>query len=259
MAKAWIGVSGWTFPGWKKVFYPKELPIRRELEYASRALNSIEINGTFYSLQKPETFQKWYNQTPADFIFSVKAPQYITHICRLKEIEKPLAKFLASGLFCLREKLGPILWQFPPNVKLKDDRFEKFLSLLPHTSRHAFEFRHPSFAHPDFLALLKEHNVAFVIAHAGGEKAPYVEDLTSKNFVYVRLHGEGKEYKKGYTPLMIKKWAEKVKGWMTKSSKRDVFIYFSNDAKVYAPASAINLLKILKITREQEFEQEEAA
>lgn len=127
MAKAWIGISGWTFPGWRGSFYPEDLPQRRELEYASRKLNSIEINGTFYSLQKPATFQNWYDQTPNDFLFSVKAPQFITHVLRLKESAEPLANFFASGLLCLKEKLGPVLWQFPPNVMLKDDRFEKFL------------------------------------------------------------------------------------------------------------------------------------
>jgi len=280
MAKVWVGVSGWTFDGWKKTFYPKDLPQRRQLEYASRAMNSIEINGTFYSLQRPHSFQAWHRETPSDFVFAVKAPQYITHIRRLKEINEPLANFFASGLLCLKEKLGTILWQFPPNVKLKDDRFEKFLKLLPHDSkagarlarkhgekvegrswtkaegdfpiRHAFEFRHPSFDNSDFLAMLKEHNVAFVTAHAGGEKAPYVEEPTAK-FVYVRLHGEGAAYKKGYPEKNRREWTKKVKAWLQK--KKDVFIYFSNDAKVHAPAGAMEMLEELGISREEAFEK----
>ena len=195
MAKPWIGISGWTFPDWRGTFYPEELVQRRQLEFASRRLNSIEINGTFYSLQKPASFQNWYQQTPQDFVFAVKAPQFITHILRLKNVKEPLANFFASGLLCLKEKMGPILWQFPPNVMLKDDRFDKFLKLLPCDAktaarmarghgkkvegraytkasgefrvRHAFEFRHKSFLNKDFLATLQAHNVAFVFALYG--------------------------------------------------------------------------------------------
>ena len=183
MPKIHIGMSGWTFEGWRGNFYPKGLVQRKELEYASSQVNSIEINGTFYALQKPATFQKWYDETPKDFCFSVKAPQYITHIRRVKDVKEPVCNFFASGLFCLKEKLGAILWQFPPNVTLKDDRFEKFLDLLPYNSRdasklaqkhsskmkgrsfvevhadyplrHAFEFRHPSFFNEAFFELLK--------------------------------------------------------------------------------------------------------
>jgi uncharacterized protein YecE (DUF72 family) len=266
--KVCIGISGWTFPGWRGPFYPKALTQKKELEYASSVLTSIEINGTFYSLQRPKTFQSWYDQVPTDFLFAVKAPQFITHILRLKEVKEPLANFFASGLLCLKEKLGPILWQFPPNVMLKDDRFDKFLKLLPQNStaasklalqhgpkvegrswtraggkyevRHAFEFRHPSFANPDFLAQLREYNVAFVMAHAGGEKAPYVEEPTA-DFVYARLHGQGDKYKKGYPAKEISQWAVKTKNWL--NAKRDVFVYFSNDAKEYSPAGALKLLE----------------
>lgn len=286
MAKAWIGISGWTFPGWRGGFYPDDLPQRRELEYASRRLSSIEINGTFYSLQKPATFRHWYEQAPEDFLFSVKAPQFITHVLRLKESAEPLANFFASGLLCLKEKLGPLLWQFPPNVMLKDDRFEKFLKLLPHDSRaaerlarkhgpkvegrawtkaegdfpvrHAFEFRHKSFLNEDFLDLLRAHNVAFVLAHEG-KRCPYTEDLTA-DFVYARLHGEGKSYAKGYPDKEIARWAEKIEAWnrgkqskdaillgsaKPVKAKRDVFVYFSNEAKVYSPTGALKLLKKL--------------
>lgn len=270
MGKPWIGISGWTFPGWRGTFYPEGLVQKRELEYASRVLSSIEVNGTFYGLQKPTNFQNWYDEAPDNFQFSLKAPQFITHVLRLKEVEEPLANFIASGVLCLKEKLGVILWQFPPFVMLKDDRFEKFLKLLPHDAksasklakkhgekvegraftkaegdfpvRHAFEFRHKSFLNEDFLKLLKKHNVAFVFAHEGGKNAPYTEEPTA-DFIYARLHGEGKKYEKGYPDKEISTWAKKVKAW--NKSGKDTFIYFSNEAKVYSPKGALSLLKEL--------------
>jgi uncharacterized protein YecE (DUF72 family) len=287
MPKIHVGMSGWSFAGWRGDFYPKGLVQKKELEYASRKVNSIEVNGTFYSLQKPETFERWYAETPEDFCFSIKAPQYITHIRRLKDVGEPLANFLASGLFCLKEKLGPILWQFPPNVMLKDDRFEKFLEMLPHDSksaakiakkhtdkmdgrahvkaegdfkiRHAFEFRHPSFMNPEFIDLLRKHNVAVVFAHSG-MKSPYTEDLTA-DFVYARMHGQEKEFKKGYTSKVISWWADRVSSWTQgqqpkdaqcvlnkkpKAVKRDAFIYFDTEAKEYAPYDALALSEKLK-------------
>lgn len=263
-----IGMSGWTFEGWKSEFYPKGLSAKKELAFASRKVNSIELNGTFYRLQTPTTFQKWHDETPDDFVFSVKAPQYITHIRRLKEIEEPLATFLASGPLRLGKKLGPILWQFPPNVMLKDNRFEEFLKILPmdtknaakyskghsdkikaaHTKcevdqplRHAFEFRHPSFANKDFIAMLGEHNVAFVFAHTG---TPYLEECTA-DFVYARMHGKDKEQKKGYSNSFLVEWADKVKKWT--KSKRDVFIYFDDEEKIFAPRDALKLAQLLNI------------
>ena len=272
MARSWIGISGWTFPGWKGTFYPEDLVTRKQLEFASRRLNSIEINGTFYSLQKPASFQRWYQETPDDFLFAVKAPQFITHVLRLKNADEPLANFFASGLLCPKDKLGPVLWQFPPNVRLKDDRFERFLKLLPRDSksaarlakkhgekvegraytravgdfpvRHAFEFRHKSFLNENFLATLRAHNVAFVFAHMGGERAPYTEEPTA-NFIYARLHGEGKAFAKGYPEKELTRWAKKVREWSL--AKHDTFIYFSNEAKVHAPTGAMKLLKRLGI------------
>lgn len=271
MAKPWVGISGWTFPGWRGTFYPKDLTQKKELEYASRQLSSIEINGTFYALQRPTSFQNWYSQTPENFQFSVKAPQFMTHVLRLKEIEEPLANFMASGVLCLKEKLGPILWQFPPFVMLKDDRFEKFLKMLPQDAkqaaklakkhgekvkgrawikaegnfpvRHAFEFRHKSFLNKDFIEILRAHNVAFVCAHEGGEKVPYTEEPTA-NFVYARLHGEGKKFAKGYPDREITAWAKRVKDWNKQGI--DTFIYFSNEAKVHSPKGAVKLMSALK-------------
>ncbi len=273
MSKVRIGISGWTFPPWRESFYPKGLPQKKELEFASRAVTSIEINGTFYSLQRPPTFQTWYRETPNDFQFAVKAPQFMTHVLRLKDCEVPLANFLASGLLCLGKKLGTILWQLPPNVTLKDDRFEKFLALLPHDGkgaaeiarghgpkvegrawttieenfpiRHAFEFRHRSFDTPAFRSLLAKHNVAFVCAHEGS--GPFVEEPTA-DFVYVRLHGEGPKFKKGYPPEEIAEWKKRVDAWSAES--RDVYVYFSNDAKEFSPAGALALLDALGLRPE---------
>lgn len=232
-------MSGWTHDGWRGGFYPEGLTQKKELHYASRQVNSIEINGTFYALQKPETFQRWHDDTPENFVFSVKAPQYITHVRRLKEISEPLANFFASGLLCLKEKMGPILWQFPPNVMLKDDRFEKFLRMLPYDSksaarlakkhgekvegrsftkvegdypiRHAFEFRNFSFMDQGFIEMLREFGVAVVFAHSG-LKSPYMEDLTG-DFIYARMHGQEAKYKRGYTPETINWLAERVSLW----------------------------------------------
>lgn len=239
-SKIYIGMSGWTFPGWRGgQFYPKGLVQKKELEYASRHVNSIEINGTFYALQKPESFQRWHDETPKDFVFAIKAPQYITHVKRLKEVAEPLATFLASGLLCLGEKMGPILWQFPPNVMLKDDRFEKFLQMLPFDSksaahlakkhgsvikghavteahgdfqvRHAFEFRNDSFRDEGFIEMLREYGVAVVFAHSG-EKSPYMEDVTA-DFIYARMHGQETKFKKGYTAEAIDWLAKRVTQW----------------------------------------------
>lgn len=247
MSKIHIGMSGWTYEGWRNDFYPKGLSPKKELEYASRKVNSIEVNGTFYALQKPPTFQRWYQDTPEDFRFSIKAPQYITHVRRLKDVKEPVSNFFASGLFCLKEKLGPILWQFPPNVTLKDDRFQKFLDLLPYDShqagrlakkhsekmngrafvephekypiRHAFEFRHPSFMNPEFIQLLRQFGVAVVFAHSG-LKSPYMEDLTA-DFIYARMHGQEAKYKKGYPDSELRWWAKRVESWTSGGHPKD--------------------------------------
>ncbi len=234
-----IGMSGWTHDCWRNQFYPKGLPRTKELEYASRQVTSIEVNGTFYGLQKPKTFQRWYNETPADFLLALKAPQFITHTLRLRECEEPLSTFLASGPLCLNEKLGPILWQFPPYMTLKDNRFEEFAKILPHDTqtaaelskghsvrikdhawtqsngnhrmRHAFEFRHPSFMNPTFIEMLKAYGIAVVFADSG-KTSPYCEDLTS-DFVYLRMHCATPAHKKGYPLAFLKNLVKKIETW----------------------------------------------
>ena len=277
-----IGISGWRYQPWRGVFYPERWPQRRELEFASRSLNSIEINGSFYALQRPSSFKLWYDQTPPGFVFSVKGPRFITHMKRLREVETPLANFFASGVLCLREKLGPILWQFPPNFRWNPERFRTFFNLLPRDTaaaarmarkhdeklngrvwlktdkarplRHDVEIRHASFMVPEFFALLREHNIAFVFADTAG-KWPYAEDLTS-DFIYCRLHGDEVLYVSGYSETAIDWWSKRLAVWkrgkqpadarlitapVRKASARDLFIYFDNDAKVHAPFDAKRL------------------
>jgi uncharacterized protein YecE (DUF72 family) len=234
-----VGISGWRYGGWRGKFYPKGLAQRRELEYASGLFNSIEINGSFYSLQRPSSYQRWYAETPDNFLFSVKGARYITHMKRLREVRAPLANFFASGLLALREKLGPILWQFPPQFQWSEEKFAEFFRLLPRDTgeaaalakkhddklkvraflkvdapralRYAVEIRHPSFMVPEFFDLLGEHNIAFVFADTA-ERWPYAEDLTA-DFVYVRLHGDKQLYVSGYSDKALDWWADRIAHW----------------------------------------------
>ena len=234
-----IGISGWRYAPWRGVFYPPGLPQRRELEFASRMLPTIEINGSFYSLQRPEFYAEWHEATPADFVFAVKGPKFITHMRRLKEVETPLANFFASGVFELRAKLGPILWQFAPQMSFVPERFETFFAQLPRDTqaaaalaarhdhrvagrtqlaidarrplRHAIEVRHPSFVDPAFVALLRRQRIALVIADTAG-RWPLLEDLTA-DFVYVRLHGDKELYASGYGDAALDRWARRLEAW----------------------------------------------
>lgn len=233
-----VGISGWRFDGWRGTFYPDDLTQKRELEFASRKLNSIELNGTFYSTQKLQSFQQWSKETPDDFVFSIKGSQFITHIRKLENVEGALANFLAQGMLCLGKKLGPILWQLPPQMSFNAERIENFLKLLPHTHkqaaayarqrdewmagrcwldveqdmpfRHAMESRHKSFATPEYIELLRKYNVALVVADS--VKWPVMLDTTA-DFVYCRLHGSDKIYPEGYTPEGIDTWARRVIAW----------------------------------------------
>lgn len=233
MGKIYIGISGWRYQPWRGVFYPDDLRQDDELAYASRALPSIELNGSFYALQKPESYAEWYAATPKDFVFSVKGNRFITHTKRLKEIDGPVANVLASGVFNLREKLGPFLWQFPPNFKFDPDRMEHFLSLLPHDTsaglalarqyeprmegkvalevgkkrklRHAVEIRHESFIDEAFIAMLRKYKVALVTADTA-RTWPYYEDVCA-DFMYLRLHGDKELYASGYSDEALDRWA----------------------------------------------------
>ncbi|BDT61369.1 hypothetical protein MasN3_48630 [Massilia varians] len=235
----YIGISGWRYVPWRGVFYPKGLVQHRELAYAAGQLPSIEINGSFYSLQRPESYAAWHAATPPGFVFAVKGNRFLTHMLKLKDIEGPLANVLASGVFELREKLGPFLWQFPPIVKFDPQRFEHFLSLLPQDTdsarelalqyqprmegrvalasgpnrpmRHAVEIRHESFLIPSFIAMLRRYKVALVVADTAG-RWPLCEDVTA-DFVYIRLHGDKELYASGYQDEAIAAWAARIDAW----------------------------------------------
>jgi uncharacterized protein YecE (DUF72 family) len=239
MATIRIGVSGWRYAPWRGVFYPPGLPQHAELRYAASTFPTIEINGSFYSLQRPESYAQWYEETPPDFVFAVKGGRYITHMKRLRDVELPLANFFASGIFNLREKLGPILWQFPPSFRYDPERLERFFALLPRDTeealalarrrdarlkgrarlaidanrrmRHAMEIRHESFLDESFVVLLRRYQVALVVADTA-KKWPYREDVTS-DFVYIRLHGDKKIYYSGYTDKALDRWAARIRAW----------------------------------------------
>jgi uncharacterized protein YecE (DUF72 family) len=249
-----VGISGWRYPGWRGTFYPKNLVQRRELEFASRQINSIEINGTFYSLQTKESYQRWYDSTPADFVFAVKGSRYITHIKQLRSIEEPLKTFFSSGVLSLEEKLGPILWQFPPRMRWDEEKFSHFFSLLPKWNtdadpkfhgkkrrlRYAVEIRNESFLTPEFFNLLRKYKIAFVFADTAG-KWPYKEEITT-DFIYMRLHGDEKIYVSGYTEAALNRWAGKIEKWR-KQGINNFYVYFDNDVKVRAPFDAQSLYK----------------
>lgn len=233
-----VGISGWRYTGWRGAFYPCNLTQKRELAYAASIFPTIEINGTFYSLQRPESFVRWASQTPEDFVFAVKGSRYLTHVLRLKHVTKPLANFFGSGLLRLGSKLGPILWQFPPNFRFDLARMEFFFKLLPRTFvhaaqlarrhdkrisgrswtrvqenrtiRHAVEIRNESFLTPEFVDLLRAYRVALVCADAVGW--PRRMDVTS-DFVYCRLHGSEQLYASGYDGRALDRWAAWVAAW----------------------------------------------
>jgi uncharacterized protein YecE (DUF72 family) len=267
--RVWIGTSGWRYPPWRTVFYPEGLPQRRELEYLSRRVSSIEINGSFYSLQRPEYYRAWAAETPDDFLFAVKGARFVTHMKQLRDVRVPVANFLASGLLALGVKLGPVLWQLPPRMRFDADRLSEFLALLPRTTaeaaalardhderlegralvetdtdrplRHALEVRHESFRDPVLGDLLRAHGIALVVSDSPGTW-PVFEEKTA-DFVYVRLHGAEELYASGYTPDALDAWATKVRGW--RDCGRDVHVYFDNDVKVHAPRDAVALARLL--------------
>ncbi|MEU4666471.1 DUF72 domain-containing protein [Amycolatopsis sp. NPDC023774] len=272
IARIRIGTSGWRYPPWRREFYPEGLPQRRELEYLSHRLNSVELNGSFYSLQTPDRYRAWADQTPADFVFAVKGGRFITHLKQLRDVEPAVANFFASGVLALGEKLGPVLWQLPARLEFDPDRVETFLGLLPRTTaeaatlgakhdgklktaphlepgrnrpiRHALEVRHPSFVTPEALDLLRKHDVALVVADTAG-RWPFREDQTT-DFTYVRLHGDVELYTSGYTEPALRTWAAKITAWHA-DGHRDVHVYFDNDVKVEAPRNAITLSNLLSL------------
>lgn len=272
-SRAFIGISGYDYKPWRGSFYPAGMPYRRWLEYASRRFNTIELNGTFYSLKSPAVFERWAAETPAhDFVFAVKGGRFITHNLKLRNSEAALGNFFASGVLALGERTGPFLWQLPGTYRFDAERLDTFMRMLPRNSRegeevarhhndrlrrdalvnalvdapaqvnyrHAFEVRHPSYFHDEFYAILRERQCAFVVADTAG-KFPYGEPVTT-DFVYVRLHGSQQLYVSGYTDTELDEWARKIAAWRNSDGiSRDVYVYFDNDAKVHAPFDAARL------------------
>ena len=287
LAEIRIGVSGWSYDGWENAFYPPDLPKSARLRYASRQFNSIEINGSFYSLLTPHAYRRHHKTAPPGFLFSVKGSQYITHSRKLIDVRTPLANFLASGVLRLEEQLGPILWQLPA-VRFDHDRLRAFLEVLPRDTesasrlarrhdervtgrasmkvnalrpvRHAIEFRHESFFTDDVVTMLREHDVALVASHSGSW--PYVEEVTA-SFVYLRLHGAPHSYASPYGPAQLERWADRIRRWAAGSEpadaakitsrapprrkSRDVLVYFDNDQFAHAPRDARLLMQIMGV------------
>jgi uncharacterized protein YecE (DUF72 family) len=261
-----IGISGWRYSGWRGIFYPEKLPHRRELEFASQRFDTIELNGSFYSLQRPQSFVQWHSETPQDFTFAIKGSRYITHMLRLRNVEGALANFFAQGLLHFGAKLGPILWQLPPNFAFEPERLEQFFALLPRTRKqaaelarnhddrmkdrswfqvrkdaplgHALEIRHETFVAEKFIRLLRRYDVGLVVADT--VEWPLLMDITS-NFVYCRLHGSEVLYASGYDADALDVWARRVVAWARgeevtdgrKASTRDAPKRKSRDVFVY--------------------------
>jgi uncharacterized protein YecE (DUF72 family) len=270
MAKAYIGISGYDYPGWRGVFYPDDVPRRRWLEFASRQFGSIELNGTFYSLKNPAVFERWASEVPRrDFVFAIKGGRFITHNLKLRNAERAMGNFFASGILALGRHTGPFLWQLPDSYQFDHERMDAFMRSLPRTSkaaeaiaerhderlrrgaltiaranvryRHAFEVRHPSYFCDAFYALLRKHRCAFVIADSAGRWE--MGDAVTANFVYARLHGSTKLYSSRYSDAELDAWAGRVVEWLGQG--RDVYVYFDNDAKVHAPRDALRLMERL--------------
>lgn len=286
MAGIRIGISGWSYPRWRGTFYPAGLPARRELEYAAGRFGAIEINASFYRMQSPDSYRRWRETAPAGFRFAVKGSRFLTHNKKLRNVEAPLGNFFGSGLLLLREKLGPILWQLSGSLRFDAGRIADFLDLLPRDTaaaarvaaghdrllrhppalpggpvrrlRHVLEVRHPSYATPAFVRILRDRNVGLVVSDS--PDWPLWEEITS-GLVYVRLHGSRERYASRYTDGEIEHWAARIRAWSQGSEPPDavritgrrppprkgyeVYAFFDNDAKVHAPADALRLMERL--------------
>ncbi len=268
-----IGLSGWSYPRWRGVFYPSGLAQHDELGYVSARFPTVEVNASFYRLQRPTTYRRWAQAVPEGFVFAVKGSRYIAHLTRLHS-RPAMANFLASGVLALGDKLGPLLWQLPARTRYDRAELESFLGLLPRSTleaarlateqdrlpadqvwldpgpdrplRHALEVRHESFRDPDAYGLLAEHDVALVVADSAGEFPRFDEDTAS--FRYVRLHGDTELYTSGYSDVALGSWVRRIADW--RASGRDVYVYFDNDAKVRAPVDAARLQQLCAETEQ---------
>jgi len=256
----YVGIGGWVFEEWRDHFYPKGLPQKRELEYAASKLTAIEVNGTYYGSQKPESFRRWHDETPKDFVFTLKGPRFATNRRVLAEAGDSIRRFIDSGISELKDKLGPLNWQFMATKKFDPADFEAFLKLLPRkagsrTLRHAVEVRHDSFKDKAFVKMCRDHGVAIVCG--ADSEFPVIADVTA-DFVYARIMGTQEKEKLGYSKNMIGKWADRARRWEEGESpqmellaptapkkKRDVFLFVISGAKARNPAAAQAIISAL--------------
>ncbi|MFD5225599.1 DUF72 domain-containing protein [Microbacterium sp. NPDC058342] len=260
-----VGTSGWRYASWRGDFYPTGLPQRRELEHMGALLSTVELNGSFYALQRPASYRRWRASVPEGFVFAVKGSRYITHMLRLRDVHTALANFFASGVFALGDAMGPVLWQLPEREVFDPGTLSNFLKALPRSMghaqhlarahderldgrawldieedmpiRHALEPRSASFSDPRALDLLREQGVALTVADTAG-RWPQFDDVTA-DFAYVRLHGSSELYHSGYSAEELASWADRIGAWARKG--RDVYVYFDNDARGHAPHDAVAL------------------
>lgn len=266
-----IGTSGWRYPSWRGDFYPSGLRQRDELAHLASELNAVELNGSFYSLQRPSSYAAWAQQVPDDFVFAVKGGRFITHMRRLAGVQPALANFFASGVLALGAKLGPVLWQLPASLPFDERLLSDFFTLLPDTTeaaaelarrhdaklaegrvlttplvsapiRHALEPRHESFSSPAARDLLQRNGIAMVQSDSAGTWPTF--DVVTADLVYVRLHGDTELYRSGYSRAALETWADRVRGWADQGL--DVHVYSDNDARGHAPHDARTLLRLLR-------------
>jgi len=267
--RAFVGTSGWRYAPWRGDFYPAGLRQRDELRYLGERLRTVELNGSFYSLQRPSSYERWREETPEDFVFAVKGSRFISHLRALRDTDQALANFFASGLLALGRKLGPVLWQLPERSRFDEAVLDRFLGSLPRDTeeaaalaarhderlegrafteagarrpiRYALEVRHASFVDEALFALLRRHGVALVVADTAG-RWPLLRETTS-SFQYLRLHGSRELYASGYLDHELDAWAEEIRGWL--SEGQDVYAYFDNDIHGHAPFDALALARRL--------------
>ena len=242
MGKIFIGTSGWVYPHWKSLFYPEDLVEREWLKFYANNFSTVELNASFYHLPKEKTFEGWHKRTPADFVFAVKGSRFITHVRKLNNCREPLDNLLQAAVH-LKEKLGPIFFQFPPSLKADPQKLENFIELLPPKKRFAFEFRHPSWFTDEIYTILRKANCALIASDT--PSYPYAEVPTA-DFMYLRLHGHKQLYVSSYFKNQLKEYTEKIKVWSANGGVGDVFVFFDNDFNANAVKNAKELIKLLR-------------
>jgi uncharacterized protein YecE (DUF72 family) len=237
--KAIIGTSGWNYGHWSGKFYPEDLPKTKWFPYYYAKFNTVELNTSFYHLPKKTTFEKWYNESPEGFIFSIKASRYITHVKKLNDPEEPVNKFF-SNAEGIKDKAGVILFQLPPGLKYNKEKLVNILEVLPKNYRYTFEFRNDSWWNDEAYELLRENNIAFCLFELAGQITPRI---VTADYIYIRLHGPGGKYAGSYSDEVLSEWADSFKGWM--KSGKDVYCYFDNDDSAYAVYNALTLNEMM--------------